>query len=654
MTLSKFLTPYKRLTVLLVVLTNQLLCQEGLRPLSANINYLYPNLDILFQNTKSNSSLQKPASGSIFLPFIDDFSYASRFNYPNQTLWADSLVYVNWGFPIAPPSIGVATFDGLNKHGFPYSPNLANTNQPYPADTLTSRDINLLTTSTSQTLQPADSVALTFYYQARGNGEAPEIGDSLIVDLYKPRQNKWKTAAWFAKGNIGPNINDTVFKRAFVRLSDTAYLQDGFRFRFRNKGNTSGDFDHWHVDYVYIDKNRDFKADTIYNDLTFAGIPTSFLKDYSAMPYEQYQSSEMASRNSVRIKNNGAFAVNHIYENSLTDSGGNTLRLYQGGPTNLCPFIVTNCSTHGYSTYQPHANPPVNYTFSALSDSADFQIKHYLALTGSSGDFIKQNDTVFQYQRFRNYYAFDDGSAEGGYYVNGTASKIAVKIKVNVSDTLRGARIYFDPVGAIDLSESSYKFKLKVWADGGGQPGGELYSETAYLPKYYKTGFKEFPEYIFSKLQYLSPGIYYVGFEQQVATGITVGFDKNYDNHNSLYYNTGAGWAQSGLPGSLMFRPLMGKRIPKPLGIQEQMSPSYNPLTVFPNPASNHVQVILEDTPAPVTITIQNMLGTLVYHQIHNESEVDISTDALTNGLYFVTLSRNNVTIAKQKLIIQH
>ena len=634
------------------LLTGILKAQEGLRPLQTNINYFYPELEASFGG-KTNSPLAlKGSSGSLFLPFKDDFSYAPLNKYADQRLWADSGVYINWGYGIAPPSIGVATFDGLNRNGFPYAPNLVNVNQPYASDTLTSRAINLLTTPSSQTLQPSDSIALTFYYQARGRGEAPEVGDSLIVDLFKPAQNSWQTTAWFAKGNINPNINDTVFKRAFVRLSDTAFLHDGFKFRFRNKANISGDYDHWHVDYVYIDKNRDSKADTIYNDLTFAGLPGSLLKEYSAMPYEQYQTTEMALRNSVRIKNNGAFAINHIYENRIYDQTGTQLNLYQGGPTNLCPFITTTCSTHGYSTYQPHANPAFNYTFNPLNDSADFSIKHYLALTGASGDFIRENDTVVQYQRFRNYYAYDDGSAEGGYFVNGAASKMALKFRVNVNDTLRGVRIYFDPVGNIDLVESSYKFKIKLWADAGNQPGAEIYSENATVPKYFKTGYKELPEYTFSKMQFLNPGTYYIGFEQQVAAGITVGFDKNYDNHNFLYYNTGSGWAQSTLPGSLMLRPVMGKAVPKPVGLSSA-SPRLE-WNLYPNPAKNEVTVSVEDFDVNYSIDIRNLLGQNVYRQGGLQGPQTLYLSDLPDGLYILNINTAAGLTATKKLLIQH
>ena len=48
----------------------------------------------------------------INLPFADDFNQTSYF--PENSRWTDNDVFVNNTYPINPPTIGVATFDGLN------------------------------------------------------------------------------------------------------------------------------------------------------------------------------------------------------------------------------------------------------------------------------------------------------------------------------------------------------------------------------------------------------------------------------------------------------------------------------------------------------------------------------------------------------------
>lgn len=232
------------------VMLTKLSGQERIVPLKGNINLIYAEQS----NSKNNNTyqLQSKASTTLQIPFLEDFSYAPTSKYPKNSLWLDSNVYVNSTYPIAPPSIGVATFDGLNKNGYPYMPALTNTNVAFLSDYLTSKPINLkVVAATSQTLQPSDSVALIFYYQARGRGENPEAGDSLGVDMFKPNQNAWQRV-WARRGNTSPNTSDTAFKRAFIRIKDTAFLQNGFQFRFKNYANPSGHFDHWHVDYILL------------------------------------------------------------------------------------------------------------------------------------------------------------------------------------------------------------------------------------------------------------------------------------------------------------------------------------------------------------------------------------------------------------------
>lgn len=644
---------------LLVSVTNSISAQENLRPLRSNLGYLY-NTTEESRYTQSNIK-NKQQAFSLTLPFVEDFFYATTAHYPKTTLWKDSNVYVNTGFAIAPPSIGVATFDGLNKRGYPYTPSLTNFNVSLPADTLTSQPINLLVTATSQTLQLSDSIALTFYYQARGNGEAPEAMDSLLVDFYKPNKNEWVNQ-WYATGNTNANTNDTVFKRAFIMITDADFLDPSFQFRFRNTANTAGDFDHWHVDYIHLDKNRNRKADTTYNDLTFAYVPTSYLKNYAAIPWKQFNTNEISAKNSVKIKNNGGFAINHTYENRLFDKNNTLLDSYTGGPTNLCPFKPANCTAgsgtvYGYSNYAPHANPPINYTFTTLSDSADFVIKHSLALTGSSTDFINQNDTVLQFQKFRNYYAFDDGGAEGGYYILGTGGKMALKFTVNVQDELRALRIYFDPVGNFNEIESAYRFKMCLWSAGANGPGDLIFADTLMKPIYYQVGHRGVPEYQFKvpkQQRMLNPGTYYVGIQQQVAAGITVGFDKNNDYHTSLYFDSGSGWEQSIIKGSLMIRPVFGDVIIPPMSVPENnFQNNSNQILIYPNPSSHEFTIKLNNLPES-TITLYNNLGQVILNETLNSNEQTISTVNLDSGIYLVVIKSIQAVIQTQRLIIQH
>ena len=121
---------------------------------------------------KHHSQL-RAITDTVQLPFIDDFSYslfAPDHKYPDQNLWMDRDVYVNTTYPVLPPTIGVATFDGLNEFGVPYDTSGVPQSDIFdsnPADSLTSLPIHL------ETVTPDDSVYLSFFYEKMGIGDFP-------------------------------------------------------------------------------------------------------------------------------------------------------------------------------------------------------------------------------------------------------------------------------------------------------------------------------------------------------------------------------------------------------------------------------------------------------------------------------------------------
>ena len=631
--------------ILFIALFAQLLlnAQEGLRPLTANPARNFREAPVRAGEGQFISSRRSQAT-SVQLPFKDDFFYAHTHHYPAPHLWADSNVYVNTGYPIAPPSLGVATFDGLNKHGYPHEPNNLSMNSSKPADTLTSLPINLYVSGT-QTLLPSDSIGLVFYYQLRGYGDNPESTDSLIVDLYDPTDSVWQSRVWFQTGSSNPNVVDTSFKRVFIRIDSADYFKEDFRFRIRNRATTSGDFDHWHIDYVHLDKGLPAAA-PVYDDVTFAYVPTSLLRDYSAMPWRQYRASEMTDMMRVWIKNNSSIARFIEYEHTVYDKDDNAVYYYDGGTDNLFPFADS-----GYSDRQDHAfiNISKQYSLDPLPDTVDYRIEHVITRTqGGSGDYSPRNDTVEQYQLFRNYYAYDDGSAEAGYYVNAVSASMAIRIRLFEADTLRAMRIYFDPVGRY-AETKSYQFRIHIWSAGVNGPGPIQYSlEPTYKQQFLETGLKSFPEYELMSPIPLQAGTYYIGIQQQGTQTVVVGLDRNYDNHGSTYYNSGAGWVQSSVKGSLLMRPVFGaKRIP--VGLDEKAI-TKETFRIFPNPASGQV-VIAPAGNGTYSYTIADALGK-IHSSGFGEGTQSVNVQSLVPGIYFVTLSENQGRAFTKKLLI--
>lgn len=621
------------------------IAQEGIRPLSNNINLNYTDLRLTDRTYPSKIHSEKATS--INLPFKEDFFYASTSSFPNQSLWSDSSTYVNCGHAIAPPSIGVATFDGLNKKGYPYNPTLTNMSLTFPSDTLTSRPINLLT-SGAQTLQPSDSVAITFYYQARGFGDAPEIGDSLLLDLYNPTASVWNNNIWFSKGNANSNINDTVFKRAFVMLDSAYYFKDGFKFRFRNKATACGDFDQWHIDYIYLNKGRSRVADTVYNDIALAYRPSPLLARYSAMPWHQYKNEDKANNLNVFIRNNSGSSIPNMSYRYSGYQGATPIFSYDGGAfPNLKRFKY-----FGFSTWPNHSSPAFTHSFTPFADSVDFKVKHYLFTDGITSDFFPENDTAIQTQSFRNYFAYDDGSAEAAYFVSAAGGKISARFKLNFVDTLRAVRIYFDPIGNMQTIETA-SFHLQIYSSNGGAPGTLLLQDSAVSPKFLKKGVNIFPEYSLTSPLILPQGEYFIGIKQRIATGIGIGFDRNLNHMSELYYDSGSGWTPSSIPGSIMIRPVVGRKIIPPVGINEwDLKETDHSFVVYPNPADN--DLILESkTETESTYQLSDIMGRIIKEENSSSNKHFISTHELQNGIYFLQIqSKKEKQI--RKVVIQH
>jgi hypothetical protein len=629
--------------------------QEQLRPLSGNIG---------LQTISAKEVLNKKVNitTSIELPFFDDFSYAHKDAYPSYNYWIDSNVYVNTGFGIAPITMGVATFDGLNKKGYPYNLS-APVSYSGSSDILTSRPIHLDTVTRSggtHYYQPGDSVALTFYYQAEGFGEAPEANDSLCLDFFKPFADSLRgtwTKVW-GKAGYNPNSNDTNFYRVRVLIKDTAYFHDGFKFRFRNRGTTSGSLDHWSIDYVQI-KDQYYVSDTILDDVSFVYKSTPFLKNYSVMPYTQYiESLERGAGFHNFFRSNFNVPRFSVYDYTIKNELGTLIPAdpYGTFATGILPYAPS--LNQGYYTGNA-ANAVFTYSGSlmptTLTDSTYFTIQHIITTTG---DLKRSNDTLTQIQNFSNYYAYDDGTAEQAYYLGGNSygAKTAVKYKLNVADTLKSIRIYFDPVIQGGLIQGS-QFRINIWTAAGNSPGTLIYKDSLMNPVYLKDGLmpvsgaNKIPTYKLTSCLPLTAGTYFFGIQQLTGQPLNIGFDRNTNHKNSLYYNLSGNWVQSNIDGSLMINPVMGcVEPPEIVGLKSYEKTDQ--IKLYPNPAQNSIYITLPGNQlSTANLEITNALGQMVLKSTFTSNEpTDVSE--LTNGIYFIHLKGNGLNVSPQKLII--
>jgi hypothetical protein len=613
--------------------------QEQLVPLHANNSLIsFPSA---VKSGDQSRTATIPALDTI--PFFDDFSYSTTSPYPTANHWIDSNVFINHTFPIAAPSIGVATFDGLNKRGYPYNLSASSTSSA-PADKLTSRPINLQKKG-AFVYTPSDSIYLSFYYQAGGRGYEPSANDSLSLDFYKPNQKKWVTV-WRRKGYL-PTASDSLFHLVMMPIKDTAYFDSLFQFRFRGRATLSGSLDHWHIDYIRIDRNRSY-ADSGMEDNAFQYMSSSFLKNYSTMPYRQYQPWEMAPSVQNYMRNNFTSTKNMLYNYTVFDINNVPVNSYNGGSANILPY-----QTNGLHNALQHSRPPVPFAFPApMTGMGIYTIKHVIS---SSPDLQRQNDTIFQTQRFSDYYAYDDGTAECAYSLRTVyGAKLAVRYTLNAPDTLRGLRIYFDPTtDGQNIINSS--FSIMVWKSGNNGPGSLIYSDNAsneHRPVYLQGKYNLMPVFYLSFCLLLDPGTYYFGIKQNTNRAMNIGFDINTNHSDAVFFDVGNNWESSVVYGSVMINPVMGCHEElMPVGVKTHQE-KQSDMTIFPNPAQNTIAIesnglLIENA----TVSILSSLGQVVYSTTYSSGEtMDVSS--LPNGIYFITISSSQLSTTPKKLVI--
>lgn len=595
-----------------------------------------------FQLEQRHAPREQRQVNSLPLPFFDDFSrYSLPTNNPSVPsewqMWSDNSAFINNTFPLNPLTIGVATLDGLESDGTPYSdtlffPTISEAFLDWGlADSLTSLPINL------SELTPDDQVHLVFHLQGGGMGNAPDSdgilgaeGDSLVVEFYTPLQGGAWSRAWAIEGGG----DATTFQTIFIPVTDFVHLQDGFRFRFKNYGTLHGALDHWNIDYVILNSDID-SSSFFYDEVAFQYTNNSLLNlGLTSMPWTHFQSNP-----GLYMLDNIVYSQRNLGETANITSrckiSYNDALLFESEPD-------ANTQNNGYSAFERSLslnnfayNTPVDV------DTASFDV----VVAYNPTDIHPQNDTMRFQQKFTNYYAYDDGSAERAYGLIDAGGKIAVRYSTPIDDTLIGAYIYFEPIQYLATDQS---FILQAWNDVSGEPGNLLTSEfdnfNFSFPHYYESGPNIFVYYGFTDPIFLPAGNFYIGTLQQSNVSLNIGLDKNTNANNTqlLYQLQGSGsWSSSSIVGSVMIRPVFRSTLAEWVGVNSTVDTK--PATLFPNPVQDELHVQLGDRSGSIEYRIHDITGKCVLSgSSTHQSTVRIATDALSAGSYILHYTNSN------------
>lgn len=557
-----------------------------------------------------------------------------RATMDNDAKWMNNSAYWNTTYPVLPPTIGVATLDGLNQYGLPY-----NNSSPIntgKADALTSKPLDL------SAFSAGDSVYLSFFYQSQGIGDWPNRKDSLTLEFFNGYTSQWDVM-WSVPGDsLAPNsVPD--FKQVLIPVPETVlpnrnYFYKGFQFQFRNYASLAGNNDHWHIDYVRLSANRTF-TDTVISDVAFVYDVPSVLKNYEIMPGRQYSGAQdLADSLKLIVRNdnydqatNNPPATQYNIESNL---------LYPNSSIVFTDQNVFNANTVNEIVIAPGTD----FSFPAsTSDSISLLTKAYLSVSNIN----QQNDTIVRVQKFDNILAYDDGSAERAYGLEGLyLKKFAYEFELNVPDTLIGFQIHYTN---IDVNVEDLIHAFSVWKNVtvGAYTDTPVYTSFNVAPLYIDTvnGFATYG--VDSPL--LLNGKFYLGWAQTDTRNLQVGYDLNSSKgYDHMYYYANGIWKKSTTPvvGSVMIRCIFNHYYG---GFGAVNETEIRNIAIYPNPASNKVFVQSEEN---LKISLFDLKGRLVQiDEVSGNSFIDIS--ALTNGLYILHFSDSKGSLYKtQKLIV--
>lgn len=619
--------------------------------------------DVRSQNASGRTKQTPP----LVLPFFDDFSKPLNGLYADTAHWEDSFsVWVNDGMGIHPPTINVATFDGLDSSGNAYNPN--DVLLTGYTDNLTSKPIDLSETNVVLTERP--TVFLSFFFQWQGHVEAPDEKDFLQLD-FKNATDGWETVMTiFPREDPDP----TMFYDTIIQIAGDEFFHDKFQFRLRSFGRLSGPFDSWHVDYVYVNKNRNI------NDLSFPDRALStqlgpLFGKYRAMPRKHFFSNAQLTPPTFEIQNmkNVEASINFRTEGffSSTDLDTDITTTYQTVISKATPINLTDnvLFAKEHKTIRmdtlPNIGDPLQFPADPGIDSTLIRLTIALQTRDnipfnnvlpiepdSTGDYTSHykpirfttNDTLTADYVLSSYYAYDDGVAEYAAGLIEAGNLVAYAFELDTSytvkqDTLVGFDIYFPPY-AITSNQTVDFF---IYHDDNGMPG-EVWLRIP-SKRVVGKGVNQFHRIEFLPALLIDEKKFYIGWKEPVAGEVVVGLDISNDTGDKIFVNTNGSWYQNDeVSGSLMLRPVFGSGIiDSSVGVEEEMV-----FAVYPNP--NRGSFYIDGQVS--AIRIFSLTGQKIPFSAEvSDNRTEINIIPRTPGLYLLQFNQGGF-LKSQKIII--
>ncbi len=268
---------------------------------------------------------------------------------------------------------------GIGEPTEPYSVRF--NGNPSGSDTLESEQINLKNES---------MVLVGYWYQQTGSGDSPETGDDLILQ-YLDSNMVWQEL----NRHYGADPDMTEFEEVEIYLPADAY-HSGFRIRFYNIA-TSGAYDDWFVDDVYVGHPSDYEVVvTPYEQSQYgpAGDTTGYgisvinrglLSDaydlsasgnsWTTLFYDASGSTEISSTPMVAAGDTAEFMVKVVVPSDAAPHAGDqaSITVTSQGDANMSSVAVVQTYSGG---------PAIGFPFFEPFAETELSLDHWFSSTG--------------------------------------------------------------------------------------------------------------------------------------------------------------------------------------------------------------------------------------------------------------------------------
>ena len=572
------------------------------------------------------------------LPFWDDFSVTEDGRPDLLRIWGDDTirqwgdstkgVFVNSSLGKNPPSLKVVTFDGLDENGQIYANGNGLTDELY-SDTL---DLNAFTEE--------DNLIISFYWQAGGNVERPDSKDSIRLQFYvisadTAGGNPWQTV-WTQNGS--DELSDDIFFQEAIPV-EQRFINEVTLFRFQAFGDQDGPFDAWHLDWIYLNDNRE-NDDFFYLDRGLTGQLTSPFSPFKSMPIHQF-------KNGPSTTGSQTLQTFNLDNNEQPAELILTLRDLDQNAT-IDSILKESVNPQAGNTDSRQITNTLDFSFDAIdlstlptTDSLVLESTVYVAesddgfLQGTNIN-LRINDTIRTQYLLHDFLAFDDGTAEYAIGTNQQGDQIGVQYWVNEQDTITQIDMLFPNITPDSNGETLILRIFRNLEDQIPAYTESITVATASAPN-------AFTSYELNRPVIVSD-TFYITYEQNVNQYISLGLDRSNDAASRyIFQNITGQWERNNrIDGAIMIRPVF-----KNVGDDFTLSTpnvAINHL-VYPNPSQGLIRI--EGSYA--TIELRNISGQLLRRE-SARSVHDFS--GLSGGLYLLTID-DGTTISTQKIILK-